>query len=213
MPNPIAIADDAFDHFVLAVRSTGETVTNVKPDRAISFAQERNRKALRDFLAALLAHPATHIALGFGILLLDFTSGSLLLFPILFVIPVTLSALYCSTRLAYLLATLLPFGRFLIATFVEAHASILANAFNALVRIAVLSLLAFLVALTARQNRQIKVLRGRLPICMWCKRIRDEGGHWESLEAYIATHSEADFTHGLCPECRREHYCDLRGHA
>jgi hypothetical protein len=44
---------------------------------------------------------------------------------------------------------------------------------------------------------------------MWCKRIRDEGGSWQKLETYIAEHSEADFSHGLCPECKQEHYGEL----
>jgi hypothetical protein len=69
--------------------------------------------------------------------------------------------------------------------------------------------MAFLVARTARLSREIKVLRGWLTICMWCKRIRNEGGKWQNLEAYIAEHSEADFTHSLCPECKQEHYGNL----
>jgi PAS domain S-box-containing protein len=47
----------------------------------------------------------------------------------------------------------------------------------------------------------LKVLRGLLPICASCKKIRSEDGSWQQMEAYITTHSEADFTHGLCPAC------------
>jgi PAS domain S-box-containing protein len=47
----------------------------------------------------------------------------------------------------------------------------------------------------------LKVLRGLLPICASCKRIRGEDGSWHQMEAYISNHSEADFTHGLCPTC------------
>ena len=160
-------------------------------------------------LTPLLTRPATHIVIGIGILALDLLTPPALMFPILFVLPVALSALFCSTRLAYVLAVLLPFGRFLIAIFVDAPGSIAAPAANALIRVAVLSLLAFLVAHTVRQSGEIKVLRGRLPICMWCKRIRDEDGSWQKLETYIAEHSEADFSHGLCAECTQEHYGDL----
>ena len=166
-------------------------------------------RVLARFLSPCLARGVTHIFMGVGILLLDYWTGPVLMFPILFVLPVTLSALFCSTRLAYLLAAVLPVGSFLIAVLVDAHANIAANAVNALVRMAVLSLLSFLVDLTARQNREIKVLRGRLAICMWCKRIRDEGGSWQKLETYIAAHSEADFSHGLCPECKQKHYGEL----
>jgi hypothetical protein len=47
----------------------------------------------------------------------------------------------------------------------------------------------------------IKTLRGLLPICAWCKKIRDEKGYWKRVEDYIEEHSEALFTHGICDEC------------
>ena len=48
---------------------------------------------------------------------------------------------------------------------------------------------------------QVKVLSGIIPICAWCKKIRDDSGYWDQLEHYISEHSDADFTHGVCPEC------------
>lgn len=51
-----------------------------------------------------------------------------------------------------------------------------------------------------------KRLAGLLPICMTCKRIRSEKGNWENIEVYIRNHSEAEFTHGLCPECEKKIY-------
>jgi CheY-like chemotaxis protein len=48
---------------------------------------------------------------------------------------------------------------------------------------------------------KIRTLRGLLPICAWCKRIRDDKGYWNQVEAYISEHSEVDFTHSICPEC------------
>jgi ligand-binding sensor domain-containing protein len=51
---------------------------------------------------------------------------------------------------------------------------------------------------------QVKVLSGLLPICASCKRIRDETGSWSQMEQYIHTHSEAEFSHGICPECAEE---------
>jgi PAS domain-containing protein len=53
---------------------------------------------------------------------------------------------------------------------------------------------------------RVKVLSGLLPICAHCKKIRDDHGYWEQLEAYISTHSEALFSHGICPECLIKHY-------
>ena len=53
---------------------------------------------------------------------------------------------------------------------------------------------------------EVKVLRGLLPICSVCKKIREDGGYWTSLELYIDSHSEASFTHGICPGCIEERY-------
>ena len=52
----------------------------------------------------------------------------------------------------------------------------------------------------------IKVLKGLLPICTSCKKIRDDQGYWQQVEIYIHDHSEADFTHGFCPGCIQELY-------
>lgn len=49
---------------------------------------------------------------------------------------------------------------------------------------------------------RVRVLRGLLPICAWCKRIRDDRGYWSQVETYIHQHSSADFSHGICPECQ-----------
>jgi hypothetical protein len=48
---------------------------------------------------------------------------------------------------------------------------------------------------------KVKALHGLLPICAWCKRIRDDHGYWSQVEAYIHEHTGADFTHGICPDC------------
>lgn len=53
---------------------------------------------------------------------------------------------------------------------------------------------------------KVKVLRGLLPICSGCKKIRDDQGYWTQLEVFIGEHSEAEFTHGLCPSCAKELY-------
>lgn len=53
---------------------------------------------------------------------------------------------------------------------------------------------------------KIKTLRGLLPICASCKKIRDDKGYWQQLEAYIQSHSEAEFSHGICPDCVKKLY-------
>jgi hypothetical protein len=56
---------------------------------------------------------------------------------------------------------------------------------------------------------EIKQLRGILPICASCKKIRNDKGEWKQIEVYIRDHSEADFSHGLCPECAKKFYQDM----
>src|SRR4030042_912485 len=51
-----------------------------------------------------------------------------------------------------------------------------------------------------------KTLRGIIPICTSCKKIRDDRGYWNQLESYVRAHSEAEFTHSLCPECQAKLY-------
>lgn len=53
---------------------------------------------------------------------------------------------------------------------------------------------------------QVKTLRGLLPICAHCKKIRDDRGYWNQIEAYIRSHTDADFSHGICPDCLRKLY-------
>ncbi len=55
---------------------------------------------------------------------------------------------------------------------------------------------------------EVKQLSGILPICASCKKIRDDQGYWEQIESYIRDHSEARFSHGICPECVRKLYPD-----
>jgi len=53
---------------------------------------------------------------------------------------------------------------------------------------------------------RVKLLSGFLPICASCKKIRDDKGYWQQIEAYIRDHSEAEFSHGICPECAKTLY-------
>lgn len=56
---------------------------------------------------------------------------------------------------------------------------------------------------------KVKLLSGLLPICAWCKKVRNDAGYWNEIESYIAQHSEADFTHGICPGCIKNLYPDV----
>ncbi len=56
---------------------------------------------------------------------------------------------------------------------------------------------------------KVKLLSGLLPICASCKNIRDDSGYWKQIEYFISDHSEAEFTHGICPECANRLYPEL----
>ena len=55
---------------------------------------------------------------------------------------------------------------------------------------------------------QVKTMQGMLPICAHCKKIRDDQDNWQPMESYISQRSGAKFSHGICPDCLREHYSD-----
>jgi len=54
--------------------------------------------------------------------------------------------------------------------------------------------------------KEVKQLSGFLPICSHCKQIRDDKGYWNQIESYISAHSEALFSHGICPDCAKKLY-------
>ena len=66
-----------------------------------------------------------------------------------------------------------------------------------------------LIAQLEKALQDIKRLSGLLPICASCKKIRDDAGGWHQIEDYIATHSEADFSHSICPQCARRLYPEV----
>ncbi len=57
--------------------------------------------------------------------------------------------------------------------------------------------------------KEVKKLSGLLPICSYCKKIRDDKGYWNQIKKYIHEHSEAKFSHGICRECAKKHFPDL----
>lgn len=58
---------------------------------------------------------------------------------------------------------------------------------------------------------EINTLRGIIPICIFCKKIRNDKGYWQAVESYVSQHTEAKFSHGICSECRKVHYPEFSG--
>jgi hypothetical protein len=61
----------------------------------------------------------------------------------------------------------------------------------------------------ASVSASVKVLSGMLPICAGCKQIRNDRGYWQQVENYVEQHSEASFTHSLCPDCTKKYFPGL----
>ena len=144
------------------------------------------------------------------ILVGDYLTGPLILFPILYLIPIALISNTHGRWWGIFLAVIMPLFR-LSFNFIWPLPWVLPiSAINTAIRMVVLAIIAVLVDRVAVQKRElekeVQILKGILPICSFCKRIRNKDGKWEILEKYISLHSEAKFSHSICPDCAREHY-------
>jgi len=145
-----------------------------------------------------------------GVLAIDYFTGRSIQFPILYVLPVGMAAWQEKKDLARAMAVVLPFARVVFHFPWHETQALSVAAFNASIAIVALALYASLVYRIAWQTRslekEVKVLEGILPICASCKRIRTENDEYEPIEKYITDHSEAFFSHGICPECAKKLY-------
>jgi hypothetical protein len=154
--------------------------------------------------------------LGIATLLLiaDYFSGPFIQFPISYLIPITFLSWFHGRSWGLFLAILMPLVRFYynIALWTIPW-TIVEASINALIRIIVLSSFALIIDRTANQTqkltRQVSLLEGLLPICSYCKKIRDQKDQWQVMEKYIMDRSEATFSHGICPDCLREQFGQL----
>jgi hypothetical protein len=153
--------------------------------------------------------------LGLAVLILggDFFTGPTIQFPILCLVPIALAAAYSGRLWGLLLAVGMPIVLLGLRARWEGDVLTLPALVNAGIRIAVLVTFAILVEAAVRAralSREIRILRGILPICSICNRIRTKSDNWVRVDAYITEHSEAKFSHGLCAECMRAHYPELQ---
>lgn len=142
-----------------------------------------------------------------------FFIGTVILFPVLAVPPVMLAAWHAGVRVSILLSLVLALVRWVFYFIWMPPWSVTHDTVNTVVRFLVLVLFALLTAHVARLHgalrERVSTLERLLPICSFCKRIRDERGEWKPVESYIASHSDTQFSHGFCPECARAHYPDI----
>ena len=145
-----------------------------------------------------------------GILALDIVTDPHIEFPIVFVIPVGGGAWRLSRTAGIVTAFVLVGCRFGIAMTLERDLiPVWAAAVNAGIRLIVLIGLAALIAAALEKRvlaQRVRVLKGILQICMFCKKIRRPDGVWEQIEVYVSKRSAAQFSHTFCEACGREQY-------
>ncbi len=145
-------------------------------------------------------------SLALAILAVDYITGPFIQFPILFVLPVALAAWVSGRHAGLALAVALPCVRLSFDLVWGVPRSWTLAILDAAVDCLVLVSFAALVSSLAQKQRELRVLRGMLPICCFCKRIRTTEGAWQQVDHFIAEHSEAKFTHTFCAECYKVHY-------
>ncbi len=156
-------------------------------------------------------HAFWWVGVGALLLVVDYVLGPEAEMPVGYVIPVALAAWYSGRGPALALAGVVPLFRLgLIVSGAGDYDSLPTAVAITLFRGLMIAVMALWFARLARHERQVEgyvlKLEGLLPICSFCKSIRNEGGRWERLEGYISARSGADFSHGLCPDCVRTHY-------
>lgn len=156
-------------------------------------------------------HPWWWVGVGAALVWMTYLVGPDTGFPALYVLPVCLAAWYSGRRSAVGLAIAVTGATvfFLLAAW-PATDDTLTMIAEALFRGTVITIMGLWFARLSEHERQLHryvlKLEGLLPICSFCKSIRNEAGDWERLETFVAARSDAEFTHGFCPTCARTHY-------
>ena len=150
------------------------------------------------------------VFLSFVILFIDYITGPDIEFPILFIIPVIMATWYHGKHAGFIFSIILPVAVIYFNFLWHREILIVFIIINTVVRIIILLVISYLVSviriqqgrLAERVNRLEKIL----PICSYCKRIRDRNNSWRSVEEYIGVRTDTEFSHGLCPECAKKYY-------
>jgi hypothetical protein len=155
-------------------------------------------------------HPLWWLALGAVMLVVDHLAGPAAQYPVVYAVPVVLAAWYSGRWPALTLAIAVPLLRLIFFVAPMAGPINLLLVLLTIFRGVVIAFLGIWFARLADHERdlerRVKVLEGMLSICAFCKKIRNESGAWEQLEAFISRKSEAEFSHGMCPTCAEANY-------
>jgi len=181
------------------------------PEKFLKYLNEQSRPRLTVFGFVLV-----------GLIgITDYLTGYELSFSIFYLLPISLTTWYVTKQVGIVMSVTSAVVWLMIDLLtghLYLHPAI--PYWNAIVRLGFFLIVTY--ALAALQNSQerkkelieelqatltqVKLLEGILPICSFCKKIRDKDDQWNTLEGYISNHSEAQFSHTFCPECAKEHY-------
>ncbi|MGH7233179.1 MAG: hypothetical protein ACREJU_17740 [Nitrospiraceae bacterium] len=152
-----------------------------------------------------------NITLAAGVFVLDIFVPIGNVTGMLYITPVAWFALWSSKKDSALVVTTAVICTVLaiVGFLLTPHDVVWIDAVNRTIAIFVIWMTTILSLLRKQAEEETKILRGLLPICSYCKKVRDDKGYWKQIEVYIAANSQADFSHGLCPECGVQHYPDV----
>jgi hypothetical protein len=145
--------------------------------------------------------------LGFSllVLVLDYLFGPFVHLSVLFFFPVVAAAWHRGLGFGLLLALVLPWFRLMFYFAWGPPWAWVDSGASCLVRAVAFATFAVLTGRLRRQADEIHLLRGLLPICAWCRKIRNDKGTWEPIERFISSKTEARFSHGICPDCLKNY--------
>jgi hypothetical protein len=156
-----------------------------------------------------MAHVLWWIGIAVVILAFDYAIGPVIQFPMLFVVPVSLAVWWTGRWPGVLLAVALPLLRLYFATVRNPPWSLAESSINAGIRVFVLLLVVVFVDAVRHSlaiSREMQVLRGFLPICSFCRKIKDQRSIWHSIEMHIYEGTTPEFSPSVCPDCQHRHY-------
>jgi hypothetical protein len=160
------------------------------------------------------------LALGY----IDYVTGYELGFFVFYFVPIAIAAWKVGSTSSYLISILSSIVWFLSDIYSShPYSGVFFAAWNTAIRLLSFLIIAYTTSkirfLLTEERKvskdlrdalvQIKTLSGLIPICASCKKIRDDKGYWNQLETYIKEHSEAEFSHGICPDCMKKLYGDF----
>ena len=152
-------------------------------------------------------HPAYSLAVAAFAVALNYAVGPVVEFPGLYIVPVVFASWYGGLSWGIPMS-LLPLTRLLIIMGapapIDMYAAVLSASIRAIVFVPIAMWIASVAAAQRALKHEVEMLEGLLPICSYCKKIRDDAGDWQVLEKYIQERSDATFTHGVCNACLEE---------